>query len=97
MTTATPDYLETISRLWPLFIGFITIIIWFVRLEAKHIHLAEKFKDHKESSNKDTSDLEDDLKENMKQVWKRFNTVTDQNTEILRTLSRMEGKLETKE
>lgn len=35
---------EAVVRMWPLFVGAITLIVWLVRVEAKVERLDEKIK-----------------------------------------------------
>jgi len=92
----TPTDIEIVLRLWPIFIGVIMLVAWLIRLEANHLSLRDKFDDHKTNSKKELEDHKKNVKDNERMVWDKIDTIKDQNTEILKSLSRLEGQLSRK-
>jgi len=86
---------ELILRLWPVFVGVILTVAWFIRLESHQLHLKDKFEEFKNSSKKDLEDHKTKVEFNNLRMWDRFETVVNQNNEILQKVSKLEGKLET--
>lgn len=87
---------DLLLRLWPVFVAIILCVAWFIRLEANHLSLRDRFDEFKHSSRRDLDDHKKNVKENEIKVWEKIDTIKDQNVEILKTLSRLEGKLETR-
>lgn len=96
----TPTEIDFLLKLWPIFVGVILLVAWFIRLEAKQLHQGEKINDQ----NKAIDDLEKNyksevealrktVKDNNEKMWDKIDTVREQNVEILKTLSRLEGQL----
>lgn len=92
--TNTPTDIEIIAKLWPIFVGVLIFIIWLIRLESHHHHLKEKVKENDERTQKEISSHKMSVRENELRVWEKFDTVVEQNNQILKTVSRLEGKLE---
>lgn len=99
---------EFALRLWPIVVGVILVIVWFIRLESNLNNMREKFKELKSEMEKDLEEIKDtakadreavkeiakEIKENEKDIWKKIEVIKEQNSEILRLISRLEGKLE---
>lgn len=92
----TPSEVDMLLRLWPIFVGVIMLVAWLIRLEAKSLHTEEKLNAHINNAKKELDDHKKSVKDNEGKVWDKIDTIKDQNTEILRSISRLEGKLERK-
>lgn len=77
--------LNIVSKLWPIFASIVLIIAWFIKLEVKQLFHYEEFERFR-----------DDTKENEKKVWENIEKIREMQSEIIRTLSRIEGKLDKK-
>jgi hypothetical protein len=91
-----PSEVELILRLWPIFVGVIMLVAWLIRLESNHLSLRDRFEDHKDTSKKELDDHKRNVKDNEIKVWEKIDTIKDQNIEILKSLSRLEGQLSRK-
>ena len=92
MTHSPHTDLEIVIKLWPAFTGIIIVVVWLVRLEAQSLSNRDKIHrlelDVKNSATqKDFDDHKESVKENIK-------TIYSQNTKILQSVARIEGKLE---
>nr|BDT27306.1 hypothetical protein BHI3_07720 [Bacteriovorax sp. HI3] len=75
--------LETVSRLWPLLLALVTVIIWCIRLEAEVRYLRKDHEEHKRTQqDKDSA------------VWKKLDFFQLTMNDAIKVLSRIEGKLE---
>jgi uncharacterized membrane-anchored protein YhcB (DUF1043 family) len=90
----TPLDIETVAKLWPIFVGVIIFVTWLIRLESHHHHLQEKVRENEKRTQKEFDDHKTNVRENELRVWEKFDTVVKQNNEILKSVSRLEGKLE---
>ena len=90
----TPSDIELILRLWPVFLGVIMLVAWLIRLEANHLSLKDRFEEHRNHSKKELDDHKNNMKDNEGRVWGNIDTIKDQNTKILQSISRIEGNLE---
>lgn len=73
------DIIEVVSKLWPVFLGMLGLVIWAIRLEAKVSYLER----HNEA----------DVKKEQA-VWDRFDALNSMVTEVLKSVSRLEGRFE---
>lgn len=86
--------LETLIKFWPIFVGYTLLVGWFIRLEASSFSQKEKIYDLEKRLQKEIEDHKKDMKDNVAKMWEKIDTIKDQNTEILKSISRLEGKLE---
>jgi type IV secretory pathway component VirB8 len=77
--------LENLSYLVGIVVVAITLIAWLIRLEAKVMYLERDFNDKK---NLDVSKEQ--------KIWEKMDEMRDMMTNILQSLARVEGKIESK-
>lgn len=83
MNQSTIGLVQLISDLWPIFVGFVIAIIWFIRLEAKVLFLRESHKDHVEAVvRKDAA------------LWAKVDSLQASITNVLQGVARLEGKMD---
>lgn len=87
--------MKQVLEFWPLIVAIGSMLIWIVRLESKYLATKEKLNDYILHSNDNLNRHKEDLKENDSKVWNKIETIQTQSLEILTTVSRLEGKLET--
>lgn len=75
--------LEQLKELWPFILFVSGCIVWIIRLESKLIQTNEKIV----ALEKDQTKLETD-------IWKKLNEMNSEISQLGKTLSRIEGKLE---
>lgn len=86
--------LEFILKFWPVFVGYTLLVGWFIRLEASSFSQKEKTADLEKRLQKEIEEHKKDMKDHVSKMWEKIDTIKEQNTEILKTISRLEGKLE---
>ena len=89
------EEIEMLLKFWPVFLTFILLVVWQVRMEAKLLNTKERLLEHINGTEKGLKEHKDDVKNNQVKVWDKIETIKDQNTEILTAVSRLEGKFET--
>jgi uncharacterized membrane-anchored protein YhcB (DUF1043 family) len=87
---------EVLIRLWPVFLGVLGLTAWLIRLESRTLSNREKIQAVELSFKKELDDLKEEVRQHVNKVWDKIDTIKDQNTEILKSISRLEGKLERK-
>lgn len=77
------EILEAIRTLWPIIITLFLALIWIVRLESdlRNLKIAVSSMEKKQNANEDA-------------VWKKLNELSSEISQLGKTLSRIEGKLE---
>lgn len=88
--------IEIFLKLWPIFVGVMMLVAWLIRLEANHLSYKDKSDDKFISLKKELEDHKKSVRDNESKVWEKIDTIKDQNIEILKSLSRLEGQLSRK-
>lgn len=76
---------ETALRLWPVLVTAVLVVAWFIRLESRQFF-----------HERDFERFRSDSKKNEEKVWENIDKIRQSQSEILLTLSRIEGKLDQK-
>lgn len=75
--------LATTMQLWPVLVTVVIIVAWFIRLESRQLFHEKDFERYRNQA-----------RENEKKIWENIDKIKEQNTEILQSLSRLEGKID---
>lgn len=77
------ENIQYLEKLWPLIVSLVLVVAWLIRLESKVLYMEkDSLKTAAENSKREEG------------MWKKFDEVNNKLTEALKTLSKIEGRLE---
>jgi len=83
MTQSSITMVQIIADLWPIFIGVIIALVWFIRLEALVLFLKESHIHHVDAVGKKDAAM-----------WAKIDSLQANITSVLQGVARLEGKMD---
>lgn len=78
---------QVVQTWWPVIVGFVVVVAWAIRLEAKVYYTEKALNDHKAATAvKDT--------ESNRAIWEKFETLQTLMMTVSNNIARLEGVMQ---
>lgn len=84
----------SLMSVWPIIVSIVLVIAWIIRLESKVMYLDRESNAREERHEKEFEEIKAEHMESKTTVWAKMDDIQKTMTEILISLSKIQGNLE---